>query len=872
VPLKKKKKFIQRLQHSVRFDIGFDVRNENRDASKPLINFVQAGSVSDKKFIIGDLIISINKIKIKTVGDLDFEVNKIDWGDEVLFEVKRLNKIEQVKIKTISIENYQKKHVVWPCHIKVKNNLGLIEKSAFEYPDFDRLVEDEDILLSIDSKKISSLFDFEKITSKYKPGKTVEFKVKKKNKSKEIIIKIKLINGIKAIEIRKKSCDNYYLKKAGSLLFKEWVLSDYGANHLDWNERRKEIMQLETIAERFSNSRISSNSDYLKDWKIKDVKLLTSLLKPEYKDLNFKLNFFSLIFNSKIISKLQSLNLKKDCCYSFILTGKVINGNWDKDVPANIKNFEKLISVKDKKRELFIDEISKNTLNFFFNTMIEKKKNILIKYKANEKFWKFSNIKDAELSTALASGFESIATNLGYWFESRYKFNKAKIKLAVDDFCKSFFLEYPDFNLERIKEIEKMDLQDIPDYDEGFDSDYKDKTTISSYVKKEKVSGKDCFVVYYDSFPNTYEFEENSVFLKVYAFDVTDLDQKEYEDIYYETDDYEDNPKLDNYLRDNCNVIKTNNFDWSEGSSILVQKKLINPNEDPPEKIAFPFSVMNFPKAGKRKIAFRSFICKKELKFHENEGRPLDYQMVNYRPEHFKLNEYQDHFDEYDSYPDILAYDASEIDAEYKQAGYLGVNRQKLDSLIIPLGFSIANINNDPQKSIQLVKDNIAFRGDQSLEGGINQTLNLRMIYEKSKDTAIDPQLFLKEIKNFSKIDERYEIINLLLNIATDDKTLTAAENKFLDDVAEKLELNQSKYLELKKIETASLKFVDFGDKADESIFGLSKDMDNKTKCKILRQEYSRWNSQTNNSNKDKRVRAKEMVNLIANLRKQYSC
>ena len=65
---------------------------------------------------------------------------------------------------------------------------------------------------------------------------------------------------------------------------------------------------------------------------------------------------------------------------------------------------------------------------------------------------------------------------------------------------------------------------------------------------------------------------------------------------------------------------------------------------------------------------------------------------------------------------------------------------------------------------------------------------------------------------------------------------------------------------------------MDFGDKADESIFGLSKDMDAKIKCKMLRQEYSRWNSQTNNANKDKRVRAKEMVNLIANLRKQYNC
>ena len=102
--LKKKKKFKQRLQHIVRFDIAFDAWNEYRDTSKPLISFVQAGSTSDKKFLVGDLILSINNTKIKTVGDLDFEVNKI----------------EKVKIKTISIENYHKNHVSWPCHVKKK--------------------------------------------------------------------------------------------------------------------------------------------------------------------------------------------------------------------------------------------------------------------------------------------------------------------------------------------------------------------------------------------------------------------------------------------------------------------------------------------------------------------------------------------------------------------------------------------------------------------------------------------------------------------------------------------------------------------------------------------------------------------------------
>ena len=67
---------------------------------------------------MGDLILSINNIKVNTIGELDFEVNKIDWGNEVLFEVKRLNKIEQVKIKTISIKNYHKNHVTWPLSYK----------------------------------------------------------------------------------------------------------------------------------------------------------------------------------------------------------------------------------------------------------------------------------------------------------------------------------------------------------------------------------------------------------------------------------------------------------------------------------------------------------------------------------------------------------------------------------------------------------------------------------------------------------------------------------------------------------------------------------------------------------------------------------
>ena len=869
--VKKKKKFVQRLQHIVRFDIGFDARNSQRDISKPLINYVQAGSISDKKLLVGDLILSINNIEIKTIGDLDFETNKIDWGNEVLFEVKRSNKIEKVKIKTISFQNFQKNNVSWPCHVRVKNNLVLIEKNAFEYPDFDNSVEDGDILLSIDSEKISSEFDFGKITSKYKPGNNVEFKIKKKELG-EIKVKLKLINSVQAVAISKKSCDDSWLKKASSLLFKEWVLTDYGRNHDDWNKRREDIMKLETIAERFSDSRHSYNSDYIKDWKNKDAKLLTSLLKPEYKDINFKLNFFSLIFNSKIISKLRSLNLKKDCCYSYILTGKAVGGDWDKDVPANVKNFQKLISVKDKKKEVFVDEISEASLNFFFNEMVDKKKNIFIKYESDKKFWKFSNKKKAELSTKSALGFADIATNLEYWFESKYKFNKAKVKLAVDDFCKSFFLEYPDFNLERIEEIKKMDLQDAPEYDEDdYNSDYQDKIYVSTSVSKKKIAGKESFVVKLNNLPTDEEIENHTVggkkiYLKIYIYDVTDLDEDKYFKI---QDNGEDTGQ---YFLNNCHVVKTEDLSWSEGNGILVQTtELETYGMTQLSELAFPYSKLQLPKYGKRKLSFRTFICNENQKFDENNGRFISYDNPSFRAEEYFLESYSEGFDEYNDYPDILSYSSSEIEVEYKQPGYLEINRRKYNDLKIALSLALNQDDKNNQKAnLEKIKDSVRY-GDFTVEGNIHKILSLKKNYEKSLNEKLNLDNILKDLKKNSVIHERYEIIDFLLNLATQDETFNSKENKFIDKVSKELELNKEKYQEIKKQKTSSVKFVDFGEEVEESVFGINKDMTKDEKLKILRKEYSRWNALTNNTDKMIRERAKEMRDLAANLRSQYN-
>ena len=57
---KKIKKDPQRLKHSVRFDIEFFLDPKEKKVKKLLIVFVQKGGIADKKFLIGDVIKSVN--------------------------------------------------------------------------------------------------------------------------------------------------------------------------------------------------------------------------------------------------------------------------------------------------------------------------------------------------------------------------------------------------------------------------------------------------------------------------------------------------------------------------------------------------------------------------------------------------------------------------------------------------------------------------------------------------------------------------------------------------------------------------------------------------------------------------------------------
>ena len=71
------------------------------------------------------------------------------------------------------------------------------------------------------------------------------------------------------------------------------------------------------------------------------------------------------------------------------------------------------------------------------------------------------------------------------------------------------------------------------------------------------------------------------IFLKIYVFDVTDLDRDKYNEI------LDTIGMTDQYFSNHCHVIKTNEITWSDENMNLIQSKELEPYGDHPTKLAF---------------------------------------------------------------------------------------------------------------------------------------------------------------------------------------------------------------------------------------------------------------------------------------------
>ena len=269
----------------------------------------------------------------------------------------------------------------------------------------------------------------------------------------------------------------------------------------------------------------------------------------------------------------------------------------------------------------------------------------------------------------------------------------------------------------------------------------------------------------------------------------------------------------------------------------------------------FPKSIIIPPNRGQRILKF--VVCASKLKSKFDQGK-----IKNKKDLYFETT--------------------TIFNLDYEQPGYLEseIYESALNEKIVQLGMAVAysekKINTSGVEAIKSwINTEILWKNyfTDETEEKVKYSFLLKNTHELLKKNKLSLSEIVKEINFKSNISRRYDAMNLLLNIAGSDDRLSKEEDKLLNNTARALELDLDRFQQMKTSTIANIDTIDESDEDNEdTIFNFSKDMTDADKCKKLREEYTRWNRQTNNSNEKIRNQARKMVELTANLRKKYNC
>ena len=222
----------------------------------------------------------------------------------------------------------------------------------------------------------------------------------------------------------------------------------------------------------------------------------------------------------------------------------------------------------------------------------------------------------------------------------------------------------------------------------------------------------------------------------------------------------------------------------------------------------------------------------------------------------------------------------SSIGHKFNDLGYAeySKNREKLESLSVEIAVAFATVEGELQKkTLDIIKKWIVDITSNLEENKIKARKDalsdvLKNAYKNAKAKKISVSSILNEMNDNLSKSQKYEIVELLLNIAGADDKLSEKENILLDKIVKKLEIDEAVFSNMKNKTVINIGEIETSRSTSESIFGIKEEMTNEEKCKLLRKNYTKWNAQTNSNNQKIKTRAKEMVKIIAKLREKYNC
>jgi len=269
--------------------------------------------------------------------------------------------------------------------------------------------------------------------------------------------------------------------------------------------------------------------------------------------------------------------------------------------------------------------------------------------------------------------------------------------------------------------------------------------------------------------------------------------------------------------------------------------------------IYIPKELILPPKKGRRRLKFNFTAC--------------DTDTTVTHGVHDDLNKI--HYNAYDFY-----------NLTTKEIGYMEelANKSKVEDLTIKLAMCMAATDAHlDQKELNVIKNwaktlTQELDGDKAEEKKKHFSTFIKETYNEAKSKKISISKLVSEFNDKASKGQKYLAIELMLNVASSDDKLAAEEEKFINKIAKTTGVDLKTFKDMKNKIVAKVGKLDLSEKPSEETFGITEDMDDKEKCKILRKEFTKWKNQTTNKDPKRKKRAAEMVKIVADLRKQYNC
>lgn len=214
------------------------------------------------------------------------------------------------------------------------------------------------------------------------------------------------------------------------------------------------------------------------------------------------------------------------------------------------------------------------------------------------------------------------------------------------------------------------------------------------------------------------------------------------------------------------------------------------------------------------------------------------------------------------------------ITIENKNAGYEGFveNREEVKRLIIQLAVAVSASDekverNEKEAVMQwLRRTNLTNdeKANKAIRGRLEKVFDYSLNFV-AKGGEIQTAWICKRILEIAHPAEKYEAIELALKVANADNLAAENEIRLLERLAKALQLDPKRFKALMEKHLP----LEMYEKVDRDvILNIQEDMTREQKKKHLREEYVKWNSRVTNPNPVIRKQAEDMLQLIAEARK----